>query len=118
MKPVLEAANELSDFCERREWSFCIIGGLAVIRWGRARVTADVDITLLTGFGAEAAYVDALLNAYSPRRDDAREFALVSRVLLLQTPGGIGLDIALAGFPFEQRLIERATHYELFLESA
>jgi hypothetical protein len=112
MKQVFEAAVDLARFLEEHGWAYCIIGGLAVVRWGRARVTADVDVTLLTGFGAESTFVDALLENYSPRRADAREFALNSRVLLLQTRGGVGIDIALAGFPFEERSIERASRYE------
>jgi hypothetical protein len=112
MKHVFEAAADLARFLERNDWAYCIIGGLAVVRWGRARATADVDVTLLTGFGAEATFVDALLERYTPRRADAREFALSSRVLLLEAEGGVGLDIALAGFPFEERSIERATPYE------
>jgi hypothetical protein len=112
MKEVFEAAAELSRFLEQAEWSYSIIGGLAVVRWGRARVTADVDVTLLTGFGTEANFVDALLRQYAARRSDAREFAFTSRVLLLQSEGGVGLDVALAGFPFEERLIQRASSYE------
>ena len=51
MTPVLVAAIEIQQFCQAREWQFCIIGGLAVLRWGEPRATQDVDITLLTGFG-------------------------------------------------------------------
>ncbi|MDZ4657382.1 MAG: DUF6036 family nucleotidyltransferase [Bythopirellula sp.] len=112
MKHVFEAAADITRFIEAQGWSYCIIGGLAVVRWGRARATVDVDVTLLSGFGKEEEFIDALLRSYSPRRPDAREFALISRVLLLQTQGGVGLDVALAGFHFEERLIERATLYE------
>jgi hypothetical protein len=112
MRAVLEAAAQLSRNFENRGWSFCIIGGLAVVRWGRARVTADVDVTLLSGFGFESTYIDLLLQDYSPRRADAREFALLNRILLLQTGDGIGIDVALAGFPFEQRSVARASYYE------
>jgi hypothetical protein len=112
MKHVFETAADIARFLESHGWSYCIIGGLAVVRWGRARVTADVDLTLLTGFGTEASFLDAILQRYSARRPDAREFALVSRVLLLQSKGGVGIDIALAGFPFEKRFIQRASLYE------
>lgn len=111
MKSVLEAAVELTQFIERQGWSFCVIGGLAVIRWGRPRTTADVDVTLLTGFGSEAPFIDVLLAQYAFRRPDAREFALVNRILLLQTSEGVGLDVALAGFPVEERAISRASAY-------
>jgi len=37
MTPVLVAAIEIQQFCQAREWPFCIIGGLAVLRWGEPR---------------------------------------------------------------------------------
>ena len=105
---VLEAAEEVQAFCQRQQWRFCFIGGIAVQRWGEPRLTQDVDITLLTGFGNEESYADALLGVFPPRRADAREFALSNRVLLLRA-GNVGVDIALGGLPFEERSIERAS---------
>ncbi len=58
---VLAAAGEVQNFCQQREWRFCFIGGIAVQRWGNPRFTQDVDLTVLTGFGHEAAFTDALL---------------------------------------------------------
>lgn len=112
MKQVFEVAAQFTRFLENQGWPHCIIGGLAVVRWGRARVTADVDVTLLTGFGTEEQFVDVLLKEYQARRPDAREFALINRVLLLQSKDGVGLDVALAGFPFEERSIQRASLYK------
>lgn len=37
---------------------------------------------------------------------------MVNRVLLLQGSSGIPMDVALAGFPFEEEIIERASEYE------
>jgi hypothetical protein len=49
-------------------------------------------------------------------------FALVNRVVLVQAPSGVGIDIALGGLPFEQLAVERATPYEfmpgVFLRTA
>ncbi len=109
MKDVLQAAAELQTFCQRQAWRFCFIGGIAVQRWGEPRQTVDADLTLLTGFGAEENFVDRLLTAFEPRRSDAREFALRQRVLLLRDAHGVALDVALAGFPFEERTIERSS---------
>jgi hypothetical protein len=95
MNDVLFAAAEVQSFFEEKKWTFCIIGGIALGRWGEPRTTADVDVTLLTGFIAEVNYVDQLLTKFRPRRNDAREFALRNRVVLLQASNDIGLDIAL-----------------------
>jgi hypothetical protein len=51
------AALAAQDFSERQAWEFCIIGGVAVQRWREVRLTNDVDLTLLTGFGQEENFV-------------------------------------------------------------
>ena len=108
---VLTAAESVQGFCQKRGWRFCIIGGVAVQRWGEPRLTQDADVTLLTGFGNEEGFIGPLLEAYSARREDAREFALVHRVLLLRTDGGISLDLAFGALPFEERTVQRASSW-------
>jgi hypothetical protein len=78
---------------------------------GEPRFTDDADLTLLTGFGTEPAFITPLLQSFPPRRPDAAEFALRSRVLLLKNLQGVGLDIALGAFPFESHTIDRASHF-------
>lgn len=73
MIDVFKAAANLQEVCDRQGWRCCCIGGIAVQRWGEPRVTRDVDLTLLTGFGGEADFVDALLAAYSGRIHGARD---------------------------------------------
>ncbi len=111
MNGIFEAAGEVQRVLQSEGWRFCFIGGLAVIRWGQPRATQDVDVSLFVEFGQEAAYVDHLLRALSPRIPDARDFALANRVLLLSASNGTPVDIALAGFPYEERVIERATAF-------
>ncbi len=111
MNALFEAALEVQKFVQQKNWRFCIIGGLAVIRWGQPRVTQDVDISLLTGFGREEEYVDSLLSVFTGRISDARQFALENRVLLAKASNGILLDIALAGFPYEEQVISRASAF-------
>jgi hypothetical protein len=45
---------------------------------------------------------------------DAAAFALRNRVLLLQK-GAVGIDIALAAIPFEERVLARSTTFEFLL---
>jgi hypothetical protein len=110
---VLKAAQELQTFCESKRWPFCIIGGLALLRWGEPRETVDVDITLLTGFGVEEPFIEALVEKFEPRVSDASNFALRNRVLLLRNKSGVGLDIALAGLPFEESAVRRSTPFSI-----
>lgn len=85
--------------------------GIAVQRWGETRVTRDADLTLLTGFGREDEFIDALSSAYQERRPDAKTFAKRSRVLLLQSRKGVGLDVSLGALPFEEGVIEHASKF-------
>src|SRR5437667_11294786 len=105
---VVAAAEDVQAFCQRHHWGFCFIGGVAVQRWGEPRLTQDVDLTLLTGFGKEEQFIDLLLGAYAARRADARDFALSHRVLLLRTASGVDVAVALGAFPFEDRSGQRA----------
>ncbi|MCS6997375.1 MAG: hypothetical protein NZ533_10600 [Casimicrobiaceae bacterium] len=111
--PLSEAALDLQQFCEERGWRFCFIGGIANARWGIPRFTEDADLSLLTGFGGEEAYIEPLLDRFEARRPDARDFALRSRVVLLRHENGVALDVGLAAFPYEEATIERATYCEL-----
>lgn len=113
MTPLLRAALDLQEFFERREWRFCIIGGIALLRWGEPRFTRDVDVTLLTGFGGEDRFIEAILSSgYRGRIAEATQFARRSRVLLVSSSEGIPIDIVLAGLPFEALMVERSSRFE------
>jgi len=113
VNPLFTAALEIQAFCDDRDWGFCVIGGLAVERWGEPRFTRDVDCTVLAGLGDEAPYIDGLLAHFAARIAEARAFALTNRVLLLASSAGIPIDVALSGVAFEARMIGRATPYRL-----
>jgi hypothetical protein len=112
MNDLFEVAKLLQIFCDREGWRSCFIGGLAVQRWGEPRVTRDVDLTVLAGFGNEERIIDPLLQNYAARIQDAKEYALRRRVLLLTAPGGAGIDVLLGALPYEENLIKRATPFE------
>ena len=57
MNPLFAAGLELQQFMQAQQWPFCFIGGLAVIRWGEVH-DADVDLSVLSGFGNERFYID------------------------------------------------------------
>lgn len=109
MNGLFHAALEVEQFMRQQKWRFCLIGGLAVIRWGQPRATQDVDFSLLTGLGGEQKFVDRLLARFPGRIADAKAFALRHRVVLARTAEGVSLDIALAAFPFEEKVINRAS---------
>ena len=112
MLEVYRAADELQSHFRSQGWKFCLIGGIALQRWGEPRETIDVDVTLLAGFGHEEGIVRTLLSWYRPRVPEPLAFALSNRVVLLEAATGVGLDIALGCLPFEELAVTRATPYE------
>jgi hypothetical protein len=111
MERLIKIATDLLDFCETQSWRACIIGGLAVQRWGEPRLTRDVDLSLLTGFGRETVFVEKLIERYEARVENPQAFALRNRVLLL-VDDEVGIDVALAAIPFEERAAERSSLFE------
>lgn len=113
MNDLFAAAVELDRHCRARGWSYCAIGGLAVLRWGEPRITRDVDLTVVTGFGDEEPVVSSLLAAFPARVADPAPFARETRTLLLRAANGVPLDVALGALPFEERAAGRASDHRL-----
>ena len=112
MNALFEAAREVCEFMTARRWEFCIIGGLAVQRWGEPRLTQDADLTLLTGFGEEERFAQILLEQFQSRRPNALAFALANRVLLLRASNGKDVDVSFGALDFEVSMLDRATPFE------
>lgn len=112
MNALFAAAKEVCDFMTTRRWEYCVIGGLAVLRWGEPRLTRDADLTLLTGYGEEEIFADALLDRFAGRRSDARAFALAHRVLLLRASNGAHVDVSFGALDFEVAMLKKATPFE------
>lgn len=111
MSKLYDAALEVQTFCQQQGWRVCIIGGLAVIRWGEHRTTKDVDFSLLCDLGDEDSRIQPLLQKFASRIPDAGEFAHINRVVLLTASNGTPIDIGLAAFPFEEEIIACATPF-------
>jgi hypothetical protein len=113
MTELYTTALEAERLCESQDWSFCIIGGVAVQRWGEPRLTRDVDLTLLTGFGGEETFIEPWLRDYQFRPPGSMEMALENRVLLLVNRRGTPVDVALGGVDFERRSVERSSLWKI-----
>jgi len=112
MNALFEAAKEVCGFMAERRWEYCIIGGLAVQKWGEPRMTLDADMTLLAGWGEEEIYVAAILERFQSRIPDGHAFAVNRRVLLIRASNGKDVDIALGALPFETDMVRRASPAE------
>ena len=112
MSQLLLAAKEVFDWLDAQGVHGCLIGGLAVQRWGEPRLTHDVDLTVLAEIGCEARIVDILFQRLVPRMEGARQFALQYRVALLRASNGVDVDVALGATSFEVESFRRATPFE------
>jgi len=113
MKTVLGATLEVQRFLYHAGERFCLIGAIALHRWGEPRLTRDVDVTVIAPFGEEGRSADRLLTAFRPRIENAREFAVRNRVLLIESDGGVAIDIAFGAIPFEERCVARSSEWAL-----
>lgn len=111
MNPLYAAALEIQAFCESRRWRFCIVGGLAVARWGRPRMTQDVDLELMADVEDVSPFVVPLLGRFRSREPDAARTAAALRVVLIEAANGVALDVILAALPYEDRAIGRASKF-------
>lgn len=112
MNKLIIAAEQVQRVLDAAAIPFCFIGGFAAQRHAEPRVTRDVDVSILTGLGNEAAVIDTMLAHFTTRRADAREFAMRYRVLLLKNDDDIGIDATLTALPFEADIIARGSLFE------
>ena len=113
MTELYTTALEVQRLCESQGWNFCIIGGVAVQRWGQPRLTRHVDLTLLTGLGDEEKFTSAWLRDYQFRPPGSMNMALTNRVLLLVNQRGTPVDVARGGIDFEQRSVQRSSPWKI-----
>jgi hypothetical protein len=90
--PILDAALAAQAAYESIGSRGCVIGGVALQRWGEPRFTADADLSVLVAPGDEARVIQALLARLSARIENAAQFAEQSRVILARSQVGVGID--------------------------
>jgi hypothetical protein len=93
--------------------SYAVIGGVAVQYWGEPRLTQDIDLTVSAPLEGLDGFVSQILKHFSPRLENALDFALKNRVILVETSNGHPLDIALGLPGYEDKVIERVAQIEL-----
>ena len=104
------ALADVTRVLERLDYPAAIIGGIAVIAWGRARATEDVDVAISAPLEDLTEIFQAFLAAgFESRNADALGFARESLVLLLRHKAtGIPLDLSLAQLLFERAALQAA----------
>ncbi|MBN1595801.1 hypothetical protein JW933_07740 [candidate division FCPU426 bacterium] len=103
----------ISASCSRLGIPYMVIGGMANVLWGEPRATLDVDITVWVENDRIPDTVAALRRDYASRTPRPEDFIRETRVLPLQTPENICIDMIFAILPYEKKAIQRAVQKEV-----
>ncbi len=113
MNHLVAAAKQVSEVLLSLDVRFAFIGGLAVLVHGEVRATRDVDLSVSVRNENLPDLCLTLLKTFASRVDNPLAFAEQNRVLLLSTLEGVGIDIALTLFDFEEAFIQRAKNVDV-----
>jgi hypothetical protein len=103
-QPLVAALEALEECLQHADRRAIIVGGLAASLLGRPRLTRDIDaLADIADDDLELIIESAAATGIEPRIDDARDFAIRSRVLPLRHRASqIDIDLVMATLPFEQ----------------
>jgi len=110
---LFEAAAEVQEYCRSRDWQFCLVGGLVVMRWSGHRVTKDVDLVIVTPFGEEDTIIGGFYNRFEQRFDDCWEVSQRTLIVKFSASNGVGVDVALGRSRRLLRMIGRASSWHV-----
>lgn len=106
---ALEAAlADLSSFLEDEAVPYMVIGGFANLRWGRARLTQDLDVTIRVTDERLPEFLEHVSRRLATLAASPLEFARETSVIPVATRAGVRADLILAGHPWEDEAIARA----------
>ena len=98
----------LDDYLTSLNYSYCLIGGLAVQVRGRPRFTHDIDLCILTNLVDQGVLISNISKEFDLRFDGADELARSSQILPIIIEG-VEVDISLGLSMFEAEVIEKAS---------
>lgn len=108
--PASKLLAALGRALDRARLGYVVIGGQAILRYGRARLTDDVDVTLLLPPYTPRPLVDLLPTlGLTPKFPEALQRVRMSALLpCLHPPSALGVDFALADSDYERLVVRRA----------
>lgn len=99
---------------ESQSVPYVAIGGISVSLLSRPRATQDVDAVIWLDAERWADFVRSGESyGFAPRIGDVVEFAVRTRILLLQHHSDIGVDLSCGVLPFEREMIDRAMTFDI-----
>ena len=107
----IDALRDLEKWLDETRAPHTLLGGIAVSLIAQPRSTRDIDACISVEPHLWKSLIDyGKSHGFAPRVDDAVAFAERSRVfLLVHEPTGIKIDLSVAGLPFEQEMLSRAS---------
>lgn len=108
--PVAEVLAALDSSCAATGVGWYLFGAQAALLYGSARLTADVDATVLLGDVSTEVLVAALESEGFELRIDDPGFVAATRVVpVVHAPTGFPADIVLGGPGLEELFLSRAS---------
>ena len=98
----------LASLLEQLEIPYMVIGGLANAVWGEPRATLDIDVTIWVADAELPSTIERVTAVLAALVIDPAEFVLQTRVLPLESPEGVRIDLIFGMLPFEEEAIRRA----------
>ena len=88
--------------------SYMVIGGFANLKWGRPRLTEDVDLKVEVPESTWPSFVEGLAPRFTLLPPDPLAFLRQMHVIPILTPAGVRADLVVASLPYEHAAIGRA----------
>jgi hypothetical protein len=107
------AAWEIHQLLKKLGVAYAVIGGMAVQFWGEPRLTQDVDVTVAVPVEDTEYIVHEVLKIFKPRIDNALDFAIQNRVLLVRAGNDCPMDISLGLPGYEDEVMRRSVKYQV-----
>lgn len=109
MDRIQDALCALSRALKAQAIPHMVLGGLANMIWGTARMTVDIDVSVLLSEEDVPRLLEDLAKAgFIALPADPVTFMRQTKVLPLRSPDGPRVDLILAFLPLEQTAIDRA----------
>jgi hypothetical protein len=100
------ALSDLSRALDEAQLPYMLIGGQANAIWGEPRATLDIDVTVWAEGRSDA--VSQLVSRFRVLVADPEAFVRDTRVLPLESEGGVRIDVIFGMLPFEEEAVRRA----------
>jgi hypothetical protein len=113
--PLAALFNDLDTVFKQVSSKWYVFGAQAAIIHGAARLTADVDATVMYGDRDPEDLLQALeTSGFSVQVDDAVTFLERTRVLpVVHVPSGMPVDIVFGGPGLEEEFLQRVCQYDV-----